>query len=163
MTILSPMRQEAYEAFFESSVSLNAQDNVASGNWPAEGAIERSRAELKAFLPQGFATPHCYLYEIKAVVDGPTIGTIWFGVIERGGTRSACVCHVEIYPEWRRQGYAFKAFQALEPIVTPLGITSIGLHVFRHNTAAQKLYAKLGYGVFGYNMVKQLSCMAQSA
>ncbi len=119
--------------------------------------MERSRAEFETLFPQGLATPHCYFYEIKPAADGPTIGTICFGVTDQGGTRSAFVCQVEIYPEWRRLGHAFRAFQALEPIVAPLGVTNIGLHVFRHNAAAQGLYAKLGYNIFGLNMVKQLS------
>ncbi len=157
MTILSPMRQEAYDAFFKSTVTLNAQEHVAAGSWPAESAMERSRAEFESHFPQGLATPHCYFYEIRTAADAQTIGTLCFGVAERGGIRSAIVCHVEIYPQWRRQGHAFRAFQALEPIVTPLGVTNIGLHVFRHNAAAQGLYAKLGYKLFGLNMVKQLS------
>ena len=38
-----------------------------------------------------------------------------------------------------------------------LGVQRIGLHVFGHNTGAQALYARLGYGVTGLNLLKPLA------
>jgi len=156
MTILSPLPPSAWGAFLESAVRQNAQDAVASGQWRAGGALERSRAEFEGFFPQGLATPHCYFHQIKAAADGPAVGAMCYGLIERGGARSAFVCHLEIYPEWRRQGHAFRAFRELEALLAAQGVATVDLHVFRHNGAAQALYAKLGYAVTGLHMAKQL-------
>ena len=150
------MRPQAYDAYFQAAVAGYAEDNVASSRWPREGALERSRADFESSLPQGLETPDNYLFEIKTAETGATVGALWFAVEEKHGLRSAFVYDIEIKPEWRRQGYAVRAFQALEPLVAALGLSTIGLHVFGHNPGAQALYAKLGYAVTGINMAKHL-------
>ena len=156
VTVLAPMRPEAYSAYLEAAIAAYADDNVASGRGPREGALERSRADFADSLPQGLATPDNYLFEIKTEDSGPTIGALWFAVEERHGMRGAFVYDLEIHAEWRRHGHATRAFEALESLVAELGLSSIGLHVFGHNPGAQALYTKLGYGVTGVNMAKNL-------
>lgn len=156
MTVLVPMRTEVYVPYLKAAIAGYAEDNVASGRWPRKGAIKRSHADFGKLLPQGLATPDNYLLEIKATDDGPTVGFIWFAIEERQGVRSAFIYDVAIHAEYRRQGHATRAFAALEPLVAAVGATSIGLHVFGHNQAAQTLYAKLGYEVTGINMAKPL-------
>ena len=150
------MSAATYTDYVEAAVAGYAEDNVASGRWPEEGALARSRADFDASLPQGLKTPDNYLFEIRAAATGLTVGSIWFAVTEKHGLRTAFVYDVEVMPEFRRMGYATAAFQALEPLVRDLGLTSIGLHVFGHNTGAQALYGKLGYEVTGVNMQKRL-------
>ena len=156
MTLLQPMRAEAYPAYVESSVLGYAEDNIANGRWPAEGAVERSRAEFLELLPQGLATPDHHLFEILAEPSGETVGHLWLAVELRNGLRGAFVYDVEILPAHRRQGHARRAFQALESVVAAFGLTTIGLHVFGQNAGAQALYAQLGYTVTGMNMLKSL-------
>ncbi len=151
------MRRESFAPYMQASVAAYAEDNVACGRWPQEGALARSLAEFESLLPQGLDTPDNHLFEIVATADGPVVGIIWFAVEVKHGLRSAFVYDVEIYPPFRRQGHAMRAFEALEPVVAGLGLSSIGLHVFGHNPGAQALYAKLGYGVTGINMVKNLA------
>lgn len=156
MTVISPMRPEFYGHYLQAAIAGYAEDNVASGRWPREGALERSRLDFERSLPQGLATPDNHLFEIKTDANGPTIGAIWFAVQEKHGFRSAFVYDVEIEPQWRRHGHAMRAFVALELLVRALGLASIGLHVFGHNPGAQAMYAKLGYRVTGVNMAKCL-------
>jgi len=156
MTTLVPMRPEAFTAYLNAAVAGYAEDNVASGRWPAEGALARSRADFEASLPQGLATPDNFLFEIKSELEGPTVGYIWFAVVEKNGIRSAFVYDVEVRSEFRRQGHARAAFKAIEPLVRDLGLSTIGLHVFGHNPGAQALYSSLGYGITGINMLKVL-------
>ena len=156
MTTLIPMSAEKFVHYQVAAVAGYAEDNVASGRWPEEGAIERSQADFAESLPQGLQTPDNYLFEITAGDDGVCVGYIWFAVVEKNGLRSAFVFDVEIKPEFRRQGHAAAAFAALEPLVRKLGLSSIGLHVFSQNAGAQALYRKLGYGVTSVNMLKHL-------
>ena len=142
--------------YIEAAVAGYADDNVASGRWPPEGAPARSRADFDASLPRGLETPDNYLFEIRDAGTGVTVGSIWFAVREEHGLRTAFVYDVEVRPESRRRGYATAAFQALEPLVRDLGLTSIGLHVFGHNMGARALYSRLGYEVTGLNMQKRL-------
>jgi ribosomal protein S18 acetylase RimI-like enzyme len=150
------MRQDVFAAYFESAVAGYAEDNVASGRWPVEGALARSREDFNESLPQGLATPDNYLFEIKGESGEPTVGFIWFAAIEKNGIRSAYVYDVEVKAEFRRQGHARAALLAIERLVKELGMSAIGLHVFGHNQGAQALYSSLGYGVTGTNMLKVL-------
>jgi ribosomal protein S18 acetylase RimI-like enzyme len=156
MTTLVPMQQDAFDEYLAAAVAGYADDNVTSGLWPAEGALARSRADLEASLPRGLATPGHFLFEIRSELKGPTVGFIWFAVIEKDGIRSAFVYDVEVKAGFRRRGHARAAFKAIEPLVRELGLSSIGLHVFGHNPGAQALYRSLGYGVTGMNMLKVL-------
>ena len=156
MTVLSPMRTEAFAPYFDAAIVGYAEDNVLSGRWPADGAIERSRADFQSSLPRGLETPDNHLFEIKAGEGGPSVGVLWFVIQVRDGLRSAHVCDLEVKAEFRRQGHAMRALRALELIVTALGLSTIGLHVFGHNLGARALYAKLGYGVTGINMMKNI-------
>ena len=156
MTVLVPMSADAYVHYLDDAVAGYAKDNVAAGRWPEEGALLRSQADFKNSLPQGLETPDNYLFEIKTAAAGPTVGYIWFAVVEKNGLFSAFVYDVEVKQEFQRQGHAKAAFEALEPFVRKLGLSSIGLHVFAQNNGAQALYSKLGYGVTGVNMQKHL-------
>jgi len=156
LTSLIPMRPERFEAYRLESARGYADDNVASGRWPAEGAHERALADFDQSLPQGLATADHYLYEIHDDGAQNAVGVIWFAVIERNGLRSAFVYDVEVQARFQRQGHARRAFQLLEPIVRAKGLSSIGLHVFTQNTGAQALYQSLGYRVTSINMMKRL-------
>jgi ribosomal protein S18 acetylase RimI-like enzyme len=161
MTVLTPMREDVFAGYVESSVIGYAQENIAAGRWPVEGAIERSAAEFRDLLPLGLATPKNHLFEIKAGDNGTTVGFIWFAEEDRHGARGAYVYDIVVKEDFRRQGHAQRAFLALEPLVAELGLSSIGLHVFGHNAGAQALYAKLGYAVTGINMLKKLNAPTQ--
>lgn len=156
MTVLSPMSDTFFLQFLETMAEDYAKENVKSGRWPQKNSLERSRDEIAKLLPQGVATPDNYLFEIKTESDGQTAGYIWFAVNERQGDRSAFIYEVSVFPEFRRQGHARAAFLQLEAKVRELGLNSIGLNVFYHNSAAQALYAGLGYAPTNLTMVKAL-------
>ena len=73
------------------------------------------------------------------------------------GVRSAYVYDLAVHAAHRRQGHARRAFKDLERRVRAVGIDRIGLHVFGQNPGAHALYAGLGYGVTGINMLKRLA------
>jgi ribosomal protein S18 acetylase RimI-like enzyme len=89
-------------------------------------------------------TPDQYLYSIKDAA-GANVGILWFAARHRNGERSAFVYDVRIDNQFQRRGYGLQAFHALETVARDMGITTIGLHVFGHNTAARALYEKLGF------------------
>jgi glyoxylase I family protein len=155
-TVLSRMTPAAYAVYLQQAIAAYAEDNVAAGRWPAEGALARSQADFDSLLPQGLATPDHHLFDLRAGADGPVVGFLWFGIDASRGLRSAFVYDLGIHAPRRRQGHATRAFAALEALVQALGLDRIGLHVFGFNAEAQALYAKLGYGVTGLNLQKHL-------
>jgi len=144
MPVLTPMNPDSFATYREAAVKGYAEDNVASGRWPKEGALQRSYEDFAESLPQGLATPDNYLYEIRSQATGAVVGVLWFAVVVKNGIKSAFVYDVEVKAECRRQGHGRAAFAALEPIVKALGLSSIGLHVFGHNPAAQTCTTRSG-------------------
>ncbi|MBW8830391.1 MAG: GNAT family N-acetyltransferase [Burkholderiales bacterium] len=157
MSILVPMTAESYATFWEAAVSGYAEQNIACGRWPAERALERSRAEHDKLLPQGLDTPDHYLFDIRDLQSNTLLGSLWVAEADRAGVRIAFVYAVRIFPAFRRQGHAKRAFKALESFVKGLGLSTIGLHVFAFNTEARALYESLGYEVTSLNMHKYLN------
>ncbi len=156
MTLLVPMRTDAYAAYKAAEVAGYADEKVRAGVWAKEGALERSLAEIESLLPRGLATPDHHLYEMVAAEGGPPVGYLWFAVEERSGHRGAYVYDVEVLAPFRRQGHARRAFQALEAIVASMGLARIALHVSGFNTGAQDLYRQLGFAATGISMLKTL-------
>lgn len=68
----------------------------------------------------------------------------------------AFIYNIEIFPEFRRRGYAEQAMKRLEEEARRLVLEGIRLHVFGHNTAARPLYQKLGYVATNVMMFKGL-------
>ena len=153
MTTLRPLNDAEYEAWLAAIIPSYAADKVATGAWPADQAVEMSRQEYATLLPQGRQTPGHHLYAVIAD-SGQPVGSLWIAEVQRPGKRVAYVYDVTIAPEHRRQGHALQAFQALEGEVARLGLAGIALHVFGHNTAAQALYAKLGFQPTNINLYK---------
>jgi ribosomal protein S18 acetylase RimI-like enzyme len=156
LTVLVPMSPEYFENFLAFAIKVYADDKVLAGSWPEAQALERSRAEHAQLLPEGLASPTHHLFEIKDKVGGVTIGSVWLAESGVADARTAFIFNVNILPQYRRQGHASRAFEALEVIVRRLGCSSIGLHVFGHNPGAQAVYAKLGYNIVGITMRKRV-------
>ena len=153
---LVPMHPDGFAQYRQTAACGYAQDNIDSGRWPKAGALQRAYEDFDASLPQGLSTPDHFLYAICLQSTGVAVGILWFAIVVKNGLRSGFVYDVEIQPGLRRHGYARAAFSALEPIAVGLGLSSIGLHVFAHNSGAQALYRSLGYDVTGINMRKPL-------
>lgn len=156
MTVLAPMRTEAFAAVIEAAVSAYAADNVAVGRWPAAEALSLSRAETERLLPQGLATPGHQIYEIRDETRADFVGFVWFAVMQRGSAKAAYVYQIQVWDEFRRRGHARAALLEVEVMARAQGLSSVGLHVFAHNPKAQALYASLGYELQSLNMLKRL-------
>lgn len=155
MSVLRLVTDEEFIAWKEAAIPGYAQDKVDSGQWPAESAVELSRKEYEDLLPQGRHTEHNHLYTVLSP-EGRPVGTLWIAVKERARQKIAYVYDILIWPEHRRQGHAFRAFQAAELEAARLGLAGVALHVFGHNHGAQALYTKLGYVATNISMFKSL-------
>ena len=150
------MTQEQYEAWMPGEIADYAQEHVRTGRCSEAEALEKSREEHDRLLPQGPATPDHYLWSIVRTSDREPVGMLWMGAVKTPGPR-AFVYNIEVYPQFRRRGYAEQAMKRLEEEARRMGLESIGLHVFGHNTAARPLYEKLGYVATNINMSKRLT------
>lgn len=160
MTVLLPMRPEVFATTLPVAIADYAAGNVAVGRSTPATALELSRSDFAALLPQGLATPNQHWLEIHAGSGGvtaPPHGHLWFAVQDGPDGRGAFVYQLFVMPAHRRQGHARRACHALEALAREMGVARIGLHVFGFNDAAQALYRSLGYTVSGLNMAKTLA------
>ena len=151
MVNLVPMQQEDFEPYLERGIREYAEDHVRNGNWPAEGSLERSKAEFEQLLPDGVHSKDQFLYSI---IDesGKKIGWLWVQVKEE----KAFIYDFLIDEAFRGKGYGKQALAAMDEKLKSLNVESVALHVFGDNITAQELYKKSGYKITGIHMKKDL-------
>jgi ribosomal protein S18 acetylase RimI-like enzyme len=150
------MTEKEFQAWLPGTIAGYAAENVRTGRWSQEEALEKSREETDRLLSRGLRTPDHRLWNIVPAGVREPVGMIWVGVVQQP-TPSAFIYNIEIYPQFRRRGYAEQALLKLEEEVRRLGLEAIRLHVFGHNSAARPLYEKLGYLPTNIQMLKRLT------
>lgn len=151
MVRLEDLQQDDFERFLEREVRGYAEDHVRNGNWPEEGALERSRKEFEFHLPDGIHTQDQYLWSL---VDDSNrkIGVLWVQVKDQ----KAFIFDFVIDEEFRGQGFGKQSLAAMDEKLKAMDVDSVGLHVFGDNITAQELYKKAGYQITGIQMKKTL-------
>ena len=152
MVKLEPIQQEDFEQFLEREIHSYAEDHVRNGNWPAEGALERSRKEFAQLLPDGIHSKDQYLYSIITEAD-QKIGVLWVQVKDQ----KAFIYDFVIDEALRGKGYGKQALAAMDEKLKAMQVESVALHVFGDNMIAQELYKKMGFQITGIHMKKDLS------
>jgi ribosomal protein S18 acetylase RimI-like enzyme len=150
---LEPMSPERYVTWRAYSVAGYAEENVRSGRWTEDEALSNSEADFAALLPDGPDTAGHMLWSVVNSV-GDEVGILWVQSDRRPG--HAFIYDIEMDPAHRGHGYGTAALLALEEWCREHGISSIGLHVFGHNTGAWQLYKRMGYVETSVQMEKHL-------
>jgi ribosomal protein S18 acetylase RimI-like enzyme len=149
------MTQAEFDAWLPRAIREYAEEHVVDGRWSQDEAVEKSRAEHQTLLPQGLATSDHHLWSIVRSDDQKPVGLLWIHMQQKPKPH-AFIYNIEVYPEFRRRGYAEAAMKELEVVARRMGAETIRLHVFGHNTAARPLYEKLGYEPTNIVMAKAL-------
>lgn len=149
MVKLEPLQQKDFDGFLEREIQTYAEDHVRNGNWPSEGAIERSRKEFEQYLLDGIHTQDQYLWSIVNE-EHNKIGVLWVQIKEG----KAFIFDFVIDEAFRGKGYGKQSLQAMDDKLRSIGAESVALHVFGDNTSAQELYKKAGFEITGMHMKK---------
>ena len=152
MVTLEPLQQTDFERFLEDEIRGYAADHVRNGNWPAEGAIERSRKEFATLLPEGVRSKDQYLWSIVDE-ENAKIGMLWVQIKDR----KAFIYDFVIDETFRGKGYGKQAMTVMDEKLKSMNVETVGLHVFGDNITAQELYKKMGYQITGIHMKKELT------
>jgi GNAT superfamily N-acetyltransferase len=137
------MTPESFLRFRARLVREYAADKVTAGNWPAEGSLQRSEAEMQETLPDGLVTAGHWLWTIEDET-GQDVGDMWVGPNSRD-PESIYIYDIEVRPDARGRGIGQGAMEALEAWARGEGYPRIGLQVFGSNDVARRLYQRLGY------------------
>lgn len=156
MVRLRAMTDQEFESYIERMIPEYAQEHIRAGSLAEKDALEQAREQVNGLLPAGVSTKDQYLYSIEDDA-GTVVGILWFAREDRGSGPYAFVYDIMILDQFRRRGYASQAFHLLEEKVRGLGLPTISLHVFGHNSAARELYRKLGYDETHIVMSKSVS------
>ena len=152
MVRLETIQQEDYDRFLEREVREYANDHVRNGNWPADGALERSKKEFEHYLPDGIHTKDQYVWSI--VDEGNRkLGVLWVQVKDQ----KAFIFEFVIDEAFRGKGYGKQALTAMDQELRSMDVESVALHVFGDNVSAQELYRKMGFEITDIHMRKQYS------
>ena len=154
MITLPPIEQSDFDTFLEQEIVDYAQDKVKSGNWLAETALEKSRAEFMSLLPDGLQTKDQFIFTILDDTSQTKLGVLWVQVKMDENPQQAFINDFVIEPQFRGQGFGKQALQALDKKMEEMNVESIMLHVFAHNATAINLYEKMGYEVTNLYMRK---------
>jgi GNAT superfamily N-acetyltransferase len=144
MIKFAPMTDEDYAAFLRKSIPEYAYDQMRAGNWMANEAAGRSRAEFQQMLPDGIQTPNAYLRTILDEHDHK-VGMLWYFVDVNRSRKTAFLIDFFIFPEGRRKGYETRAFELFENEARGLGVERVELQIFTHKNEDVLLYRDNGY------------------
>lgn len=149
---LRPMTDSEFDEWRLALARAYAEEQVASGNWSSDEAVDRALADNAALLPEGRATEGMLL--LTAVrPDGDAIGRVWLGLEHPRGTADCAFLYdIEVEEPHRGQGYGRALLAAAEDVVRSHGVTSLELNVFGGNAAAIALYRSAGYDVVQQQM-----------
>lgn len=157
MVRLEKMAAEDFDTYIEKLTANYAKDNVRSGRWTREEALEKSVSQINSLLPERIKTQNHVFFSIVDEGTGDVVGYIWLHIAPGEGPKKAFIYDLIIFEKFRKRGYGRAALVALEEYAKEKGIASISLHVFAHNAAALSLYRKMGYEVTSMNMTKNIS------
>lgn len=149
-----PMTQAEFDEWQLAIAAEYAEEQVAAGSWPREGAVQRALDENAKMLPEGLATPRMLV--LRGVDDhGEPIGRAWVGLDHpRGASGVAFLYDIEIVAARRGTGLGRALLEAVESATRDAGAEALELNVFGRNAAAIALYASAGYDVMTQQMRK---------
>lgn len=151
------MREEDFEPYLARAIQDYAQENIASGDWDASEALDKSRETFGKLLPNGVASDKQHLFTAIDAESGVKIGMIWFAEKDARAGKTAFIYDFLVYEPFRGKGFGKSILAALEEQALKLGIKTIALHAFGHNQTAIHLYQKTGYETTHVVMSKELN------
>ena len=150
------MTASEYDAWQRQIAEEYAQEQVAAGRWPEEGAVQRALDENARLLPDGPDTARMLVLS-GVDADGKPIGRAWVGLDHpRGAPGVAFLYDIEVVAGRRGSGLGRALLAAVEAVARDAGASALELNVFGGNTAAISMYESSGYDVVTQQMRKAL-------
>jgi ribosomal protein S18 acetylase RimI-like enzyme len=142
---LDPMTEEEFAAWLLPAVRERAEENVKSGRWAPDEALQMAKTEFAIMLPNTVQTKGNLLYTVRDSAGGAGVGSVWIAMHRKANRPEAYIYDLVISAEQRGRGYGRAAMLAAIARARELGAESVGLHVFGHNAVARELYRSLGF------------------
>lgn len=144
MVTFSPMTETDFEAYIRKSVPEYAYDQMVSGNWTAEEAAAKARAEFQQMLPNGIRTENAFLY-VMLNEEENKVGMVWYYIDPTRTRKTAFLIDFFVFSESRKKGYEKEALALFEQTARQQGVEKIELQVFTHKSEEVTFYIETGY------------------
>lgn len=154
---MRPMTEAEFAGWQDDLARGYAEEQVQSGNWVPEEALDRAREDSATRLPQGRDTPGM-LFLVGLGPDGEPVGRIWLSVEHPKGTADCAFLYdIEVDEQHRGRGYGRALLTAAEEAARSRGVAALELNVFGGNATAIALYERAGYTVVQQQMRTRLT------
>jgi ribosomal protein S18 acetylase RimI-like enzyme len=152
-----PMTAAEFADWQDVLARAYADEQVQSGNWAPEEALDRARADSATRLPQGRDTSGM-LFLTGLGPEGEPVGRIWLSTEHPKGTADCAFLYdIEVDGPHRGKGYGRALLRAAEEAARSRGVSALELNVFGGNTTAIALYESAGYVVVQQQMRTRLT------
>lgn len=149
---LESMTPIEFDAYIKKTIPVYAEHMVEQGEYfDFESAVSAAASEVTSYY-RNIQSPEerVFPYHITHRETKKRMGYLVYSYLvgREPGEKVVFIDYIEIFSAFQRKGYARCAMQLLEQQVradTQENIRVIDLNVMLYNTAAQKLYTKLGY------------------
>lgn len=152
---IEKMGPDEFKVYLKKLVENYAVENVKSGRWEKENALEKSKREVRSLLNDGLNTKNHELLSLLEKDTGKKIGHLWLHIFP-GMEKKGFIYDFVVDEKFRGKGYGKESLKALEEYASKMGVEELSLHVFAHNTVAVALYKKMGYEITSMNMAKHI-------
>lgn len=156
MIHLVPMQENEFQTYLDKVIPNYAAENIRAGYWSEEDGLNKARETFKRLLPDGVNTKDQHIYTVQDPETDQAVGVIWLNARTDTPHPIGFIYDIRIDEAMRGKGFGKQVMLAIEDKARELGLESIALHVFFHNTTALGLYEKIGYKTRSLNMVKEL-------
>lgn len=154
---LMPMSVFEFAAYQSRTVSDYASAILKTDGGDRKAAEKHAGEAFLTLLPQGRDTADHHFFTLIESTLSAVVGALWLGEATTEDRRWAFIYDLFIHPAYRGQGYGAGALEATQAWAGAMGMRHIDLHVFGHNTRAQRLYQTAGYQPTHIHMRKMLT------
>jgi ribosomal protein S18 acetylase RimI-like enzyme len=151
---LSPMTQHQFEEYLSFSINNYAQEKIKGEGLSPKDADNVAKESYKKLLPNGINSDDNFLYSV--IFENQAIGWVWFAKQDERNDHIGFIYDIYLKENFRGKGHGIKLMALIEIEIKSKGLNKIKLHVFGHNTIAQKLYLKSGFQITNIIMSKDI-------
>jgi ribosomal protein S18 acetylase RimI-like enzyme len=154
---LRRMSESEYSTYLSVAIPNYANEKMKGEGLTLEQAKKVATESFGNLLPDGLKTKNHFFFSVAHKGSEGAVGTVWFGKKEeKENSSSAFIYDLILNSELRGKGLGKQLMRLVEIEVRKLGLKSIGLHVFGHNTIATRLYESSGFLTTNRIMKKDL-------
>lgn len=156
MISIRKMTEKELAEYLQHAIPDYASEKIKGEGLSPEHARKIAEESYARLLPKGLASENQHLFSVIEDSSGKNIGVLWLCHKQEANKSYAFIYDILLAPEVRGRGYGKLLMRFAEEETRKLGLNSIGLHVFGHNTTAIGLYEKMGFHTTNRIMKKDL-------